>query len=123
MAAKAIASHREPWNMGMIVSWMAAFELKDIWALRVRLQMANRAWGLALFDPGIDSKLWGCDQVASRVIAMQQKTQPPMQFEITAPTRDAVQKWIKQAGPGSDVFLFPSCMHQRHPNLQAHEEP
>jgi hypothetical protein len=43
---------------------------------------------------------------------MQQKTQRPVQFEITPPTRDAVQKWIKQASLRSDDFLFPSRIHE-----------
>jgi integrase len=121
MGSEANAVHREPWNKGKIVGQKAPFKLKDIWALRVRLQMANRVRELALFDLGIDSKLRGCDlvklrvrdicygdQVSSRAIVMQQKTQRPVQFDITPPTRDAVQKWIKPAGLRSDDFLFPS---------------
>ena len=42
---------------------------------------------------------------------MQHKTQRPVQFEITAPTRDALQKWIKATGLKSEKFLFPSRMH------------
>ena len=33
------------------------------------------------------------------------KTQRPVQFEITSATREAVQRWIKQAGLRSDGFL------------------
>jgi hypothetical protein len=40
------ASH-EPWNKGNIVGQKAPFKLKDIWALRVRLQMAHRTRELA----------------------------------------------------------------------------
>jgi hypothetical protein len=36
------AAHREPWNKGKIVGQKAPFKLKDIWALRVRLQMEGR---------------------------------------------------------------------------------
>jgi integrase len=43
---------------------------------------------------------------------MQHKTQRPVQFEITPATRDAVHKWIKQAGLRSDVFVFPSRIHE-----------
>lgn len=32
-------AHREPWNKGKIVGQKAPFKLKDIWALRIRLQM------------------------------------------------------------------------------------
>lgn len=34
--------HREPWNKGKIVGLKAPFKVKDIWALRVRLQMEGR---------------------------------------------------------------------------------
>lgn len=33
------AARREPWNKGKIVGQKAPFKLKDIWALRVRLQI------------------------------------------------------------------------------------
>ena len=116
--------HREPWNKGKIVGQKAPFKIKDIWALRVRLQMEGLARELALFNLGIDSKLRGCDlvalrvrdichgeQVAPRAVVMQHKTQRPVQFEITPATREAVQKWIKQAELKSEDFLFPSRIH------------
>ena len=115
---------REPWNKGKIVGQKAPFKPKDIWTLRVRLQMEDRVRELALLNLGIDSKLRGCDlvalkvrdvchgdQVASRAVVMQHKTQRPVQFEITAPTRDVLQKWIKAAGLKSENFLFPSRLH------------
>ena len=124
METVANAVHREPWNKGKIVGQKAPFKLKDIWALRVRLQMENRLRELALFNLGIDSKLRGCDlvglkvrdvchgdQVTSRAVVMQHKTQRPVQFEITPATRDAVQKWIKQSELKSEDFLFPSRIH------------
>ena len=108
-------TRREPWNKGKIVGQKAPFKPRDIWALRVRLQMEDRVRDLALFNLGIDSKLRGCDlvalkvrdichgeQVAARAVVMQHKTQRPVQFEITPGTRDAVQKWIKIAGLKSD---------------------
>ena len=105
------ASHREAWNKGKLVGQKAPFKLQEIWAIRIRLQMQGRVRELALFDLGIDSKLRACDlvslrvrdvchgdRVASRAITLQQKTQRPVQFEITPPTREAVEAWIKQAG-------------------------
>src|SRR5712671_4509055 len=90
---------REPWNKGKIVGQKAPFKLKEIWAIRIRLQMQDRLRELALFDLGIDSKLRACDlvrlrvrdvchgdRVAARAIVLQQKTQRPVQFEITAQT-------------------------------------
>lgn len=116
--------HREPWNKGKLVGQKAPFKLKDIWALRVRLQMAGRVRELALFNLGIDSKLRGCDlvslkvrevchgdQVATRAIVVQHKTRRPVQFEITQAARDAIQAWIKLAGLKPEDFLFPSRLH------------
>jgi len=117
-------THREPWNKGKLVGQKAPFKLKDIWALRVRLQMEGRVRELALFNLGIDSKLRGCDlvslkvrdvchgdQVATRTVVMQHKTQRPVQFEITQATQDVLQTWIRQGGLKSEDFLFPSRLH------------
>jgi hypothetical protein len=110
------AISREPWNKGKIVGQKAPFKVKDIWALRVRLQMEGRVRELALFNLGIDGKLRGCDlvalkvrevchgdQVATPAIVMQHKTQRPVQFGITQATREALQAWIKQAGLKPEV--------------------
>lgn len=41
---------------------------------------------------------------------MQQKTQRPVQFEITEPTREAVAAWIAKAGLKPEQYLFLSRM-------------
>jgi integrase len=118
------SQHREPWNKGKLVGQKSPFKLKEIWAIRTRLQMAGRSRDLALFDLGIDSKLLGCDlvklrvrdiyhgnQIAPRAIIMQQKTHRPVQFEIMPSTREAVGTWIKQANLKSEDYLFPSRIH------------
>jgi site-specific recombinase XerC len=46
---------------------------------------------------------------------MQQKTQRPVQFEITEQTRDSVETWIKAAALTPSDFLFPGRIHvSRH---------
>jgi integrase len=113
-----------PWNKGKIVGQKAPLKLKDIWAIRIRLQLGHRTRELALFDLGLDSKLRACDlvrlrvrdichgdRVSTRAIVMQQKTSQPVQFEITSPTRDAVTEWIKAAKLTNDDYLFPSRIH------------
>ena len=67
MVTSSNPKRREPWNKGKIIGQKAPFKLKDIWALRVRLQMEKRVRELALFNLGIDSKLRGCDLVALKV--------------------------------------------------------
>src|SRR6266508_4466105 len=101
-----------------------SFNRKEIWSIRVRLEMQNRLRELTLFDLGIDSKLRACDllslrvrgvchgdRVTARAIVLQQKTQRPVQFEITPPTREVLGTWIKLAGLKSDSYLFPSRVH------------
>ena len=56
-----------PWNKSKIVGQKAPFKLKDIWAIGVRLQLAERRRELALFNLAIDSKLRACDLVKLRV--------------------------------------------------------
>lgn len=112
---------RTPWNKGKIVGQKAPLKLKEVWAIRIRLQLAERARDLAMFDLGIESKLRACDlmqlrvqdichgdRIASRAIVMQQKTKRPVQFEITDQTRDAVAAWIAVNGTKAGAFLFPS---------------
>ncbi len=118
-------SIRVPWNKGKLVGQKVPFKLKEIWAIRVRLQIASRCRELALFNLAVDSKLRACDLVqlrvrdvchgqsmASRALILQQKTQRSVQFEITEPTRDAVLAWIKKSTLNSDDFLFPSRIRE-----------
>src|SRR5918994_2374067 len=104
-----VAQSREPWNKGVLVAQKAPLKLKEIWAIRIRLQIAGRARDLALFNLAIDSKLRGCDLVALRVddvlvggrvrpraTVRQRKTGRPVQFELIEQTRDAVTRWIGQ---------------------------
>ena len=87
-----------PWNKGKIVGQKAPLKLKDIWAIRIRLQLSHRTRELALFDLGLDSKLRACDlvrlrvrdicnggRVSARAIVMQQKTSLPVQFKTRSP--------------------------------------
>ena len=99
-----------PWNKGKLLGQNPPLKLKEIWAIRIRLQLDHRARELALFNLAIDSKLRGCDlvglrvhdvfqgsQVAARAIVMQKKTQRPVQFEMTEQRRDAVAAWMAMA--------------------------
>jgi integrase len=118
-----IAQH-VPWNKGKLIGQKLPLKLKEIWAIRIRLQMAKNTRELALFNLAIDSKLRGCDlvklkvcdvaqgnRVSSRAIVMQQKTHRPVQFEITEQTRDSLENWINLAQLKADDYLFPSRIH------------
>ena len=115
---------RVPWNKGKLIGQKAPLKLKEIYAIRVRLEIEKRVRELALFNLAIDSKLRGCDLVKlrvcdvmqggrmmSRTMVMQQKTHRPVQFELTDQTRDTVGAWINLAQLKSDQCIFPSRVH------------
>ena len=62
-----VGFEREPWNKGRVIGQKRPLKPKDVWAIRVRLQLEGRKRDLALFNLAIDSKLRGCDLVALRV--------------------------------------------------------
>lgn len=112
---------RVAWNKGKLVGQKPPLKPKEIWAIRIHLQNARAVRDLALFNLAIDSKLRGCDlvclhvrdvtngnQIIPRAMVMQRKTQRPVQFELTEPTRSAVAAWIEKALLRSDQYLFPS---------------
>ena len=82
---------------------------KHVWAVRTRLQLANRLRDLTLFDLAIDSKLRGRDVVALKVVDMaphgyavdrasvrQRKTGRPVRFEIAEQTRQGIDDYLLQ---------------------------
>ena len=50
---------RDPWNKGRLIGQKRPLKPKDVWSIRVRLQVERRARNLALFNLAIDSKLRG----------------------------------------------------------------
>jgi len=110
-----------PWNKGKLIGQKPPLKLREIWAIRIRLQLKKKIRELALFNLAIDSKLRSCDLVklkvrdvyhgngiVPRAMVLQQKTQQPVQFEITEQTRDALKKWISHKNLCPEDFLFSS---------------
>ena len=110
-----------PWNKGKLIGQKPPLKLQQVWAIRIRLQLADRTRDLALFNLAIDSKLRSCDLVRirvadvahaggvlSRATVMQRKTGLPVRFELTEQTREAVQAWMTTKGLGKGDYLFPS---------------
>jgi site-specific recombinase XerD len=58
--------------------------------------------------------------IAKRAIVIQQKTQRPVQFEITEQTRESLQAWIHKVGVHADDYLFPSRA-RRSPHLSTRQ--
>lgn len=113
--------NRESWNKGKLVGQKLPLKQREIWSIRVRLQLAQRQRDLALFNLAIDSKLRACDlvalrlkdvgqagRIAARVTVMQKKTKRPVQFEITEGTRLSLLDWTGKLGLRAEDYLFPS---------------
>ena len=122
-----------PWNKGKLVGQKLPLKLKEIWTVRVRLQLAENCRELALFNLAIDSKLRGSDLVkirvsdisksgvvASRAMVLQQKTGRPVQFEITEQARDAITHWLKKMNLSGSDYLFPSRL-KNSPHLSTRQ--
>lgn len=45
-----VAQSREPWNKGKLVGQKAPLRLKEIWSIRIRLQIAGHSRDIALFN-------------------------------------------------------------------------
>lgn len=119
------SQHPAPWNKGKLTGQKVPLKPKGVWAIRVRLQLRHQVRDLALFNLAIDSKLRACDlvslrvcdvahgeHVCSRATVMHRKTHRPVQFEITAPTRESVDAWIMQASLRASDYLFSSRIHE-----------
>ena len=123
---------RAPWNKGRLVGQKRPLRPKEVWAIRVRLQIKRDKRHLAMFNLAIDSKLRGCDLVSllvgdvavgghvrDRATIVQHKTGRPVQFEITEQTRASLQDWLK-ARPAGRGPTFPSRVHNQ-PHVTARQ--
>ncbi len=110
-----------PWNKGAFVGPKPPLKPKQVWSIRLNLQREGRIRDLALFDLAVDSKLRGCDLVQLRIgqlvmnaaarhraTIVQQKTQKPVQFELTEQTRESLIGWLTRRGGGLQEYVFPS---------------
>jgi len=117
--------HHIPWNKGKITGQKPPLKLNEVWAIRIRLQIADKKRDLALFNLALDSKLRSCDlvklkvsdvahgtRIAKRSTVMQMKTKRPVQFEITKQTRNSLAELIKSQNLSSTDYLFKSRFHQ-----------
>jgi len=121
----AIRPQRPAWNKGRLVGQKRPLMPKHVWAIRVRLEIAENHRDLALFNTAIDSKLRGCDlvrlqvadvfaagQVKERTSVLQSKTQKPVKFELTEGTRKSIAEWLKDPRMTGQEFLWPGRFHE-----------
>jgi len=116
-----IKVEKRPWNKGKLIGQKSPLTPRQVWAIRVRLQLADSKRDLALFNLALDSKLRGCDlmglkvsdvqtgdEIRARTKIIQRKTGKPVQFEIMKQTREALVDWIEFKQLNIYDWLFPS---------------
>lgn len=121
-----IRFRRPAWNKGRIVGQKRPLLPKHVWAIRVRLEIANKVRDLALFNLAIDSELRGCDlvtlkvadvfaagQVKERASIIQGKTRKPVRFEITVGSRNSLADWLDDPMMIGSEYLWPGRFHER----------
>ena len=63
----AVCTKAPVWNKGRIIGQKRPLQPKHVWAIRVRLEIAENIRDLAQFNMAIDCKLRGCDLVRLKV--------------------------------------------------------
>lgn len=118
---------------GRLVGQKPPLQPREVWSIRVRLQISGKKRDQALFNLAIDSKLRSCDliklrvgdisqagRVKERAVVVQQKTGRPVQFELTEQTRETLRNWITEQELQDADYLFPSRM-QDSPHLSTRQ--
>jgi hypothetical protein len=60
-----ISQSREPWNKGKLIGQKPPLKLKDIWSIRIHLQLGKRIRDLAMFNLAIGSS--SCKHLKARL--------------------------------------------------------
>ena len=87
---------RDPWNKGRLIGQKRPLKPKDVWTIRVRLQLGGRQRDLAMFNLAIDSKLRAAEQ-----------------------TRCAIGEWLAAFDSRRGRYLFASRFRRKaHPSTR-----
>ena len=110
-----IRALRPAWNKGRIVGQKRPLKPKHVWAIRVRLELAENHRDLALFNMAFDSKLRGCDLVRMKVADVmasgQIKNRCGLRF-LKAPA-PPVAKWMDDPLMVGSEYLWQGRFHER----------
>lgn len=109
------------WNKVKLIGQKLPLKIEQIWAIRIRLEIAENVRELAMSNQAIDCKLRSCDmvkllvrdisrngEILDRAQVVQRKTNQPVRFEITKKTRESIESWIKYRGLSGMDYLWPS---------------
>lgn len=99
---------------------------KRVWAIRARLELAEKHRDLALINTAIDSNLRGCDlvkmkvvdvmesgQIKERASMLQSKKKKPVRFEISESTRASVERPMEDELLIGSEYLWTNRFHER----------
>src|SRR5262249_17221324 len=119
-ANSALRVPRPAWNKGKLTGPKPPLRPSQVWAIRAKLDLEKRTRDLALFNLAIDSKLRGCGLVGLRVADVaphgyakdranvrQRKTGRPVRFELTEPTRQSLDDYLRNTKRQASDYLFP----------------
>ena len=67
MSSDLVQQRHSPWNKGRLIGQKRPLKPREVWTIRIRLQLEARKRDLAMFNLAIDSKLRGCDLVRLKV--------------------------------------------------------
>ena len=122
-----------PWNKGISVGRRLPLNIKQIQSIRSHLKSAQKIRDLALFNLAIDSSLNAINVVqlrvsdvakGSRILSLATikpvESQRPIQFEISAETRESVAAWLAHVNLKPSDYLFPSRL-QASPHLSTRQ--
>jgi site-specific recombinase XerC len=114
------------WNKGRIIGRKPPLPSKQVWAIRVCLEIADNIRDHALLNMAINCKLYRRDLVGlmargvlvygdmkQRASVIGRKAQRPVQFEITEQTLKSVQRWTESSAMFGCDDPWSSHFHDR----------
>jgi hypothetical protein len=104
----------QPRNKGKLTGAKPPLRPKHVWAVRTRLQLANRFRDLALFDLAIDSKLRGCDVVALQVVDVAPTGVRSIGIRSPAQNRNPFASRSRSKRAKRSMIIFPTTWSIRY---------
>ena len=108
---------KRPWNKNKLIGQKSPLTPPQVWAIRVRLQLADHKRDLAMFNLALDSKLRGCDLMRLKVSDIQtgDNVRPRAKVIQKKTGREALVDWINFKELNIYDWLFPSRKNRDYP--------
>ena len=106
----AIRAYRPVRNGGRIVGQERPLLPKHVWAIRVRLELADRICDLVRLRV---ADVFSAGQEKERDPITRSTTRQPVRFEITEGTRNSLAVWLDDPALVGSEYLWPGRFHER----------